>query len=305
MPEGTPRLIDAPETMSLSGWIDQRGGIDDVFAALLTHPRLTEAIRAFAIGSETAPAATAPLDGRLKDVGCYVIAMCAFYLHQTGDVTLPRLKEMAAARTLMSVGRARSLLTFLCYLGYLNEVPSERGGTSTRYVATERFEAAWLNHLSALLSVTAILEPSVVPVRDQLHDPAVFAAFCRHHAEIGFREVRESHQSTGFVRVFLHRYAGSQILWQLYLAEKADTAAPHAAIPVSINAIAHRHGVSRTHVRRLLDAGVAEGLLRFVCDREVVLEDAGRAAVRFFQATQFFVFITAAKRVMAELTPVR
>jgi hypothetical protein len=304
MPEGTLPLIDTRQAVSLSEWIDQRGGIDDTFAAVLSHPRLPEAIRAFTVGAETAPV-DAALDGKLKDVGCYLVAMCALYLHQSGEVTLPRLRAMAAARSYMSTGRARSLLIFLCYLGYLDEVPPERHGAPVRYVPTGLFIAAWRNHLRAVLNAASVLEPSVALIRDRLHEPAVFAVFCRHHTECGFMEVREAHQNMGFVRVFLHRYAGLQILWQIYFAEGEGSMSRHGAIPVSINAIAHQHSVSRAHVRRLLEAGVQEGLLRHVGDREVVLEDAGRAAVRFFNATQFFVFITAAKRTFTELTSVR
>lgn len=298
MPEGTPPLIDTRQAMSLSAWIDQRGGIDDTFAALLAHPRLPEAIRTFAVGTETLPPVDGTLDGRLKDVGCYMVAMYALYLHQTGDVTVPRLIEMAGTRVYMSKGRTRSLLTVLAHLGYLDEMPPEPGGASTRYVPTERFKTAWLSHLSGLLSVAAILEPSVALVRNRLHQPAVFAAFCRHRTEIGFLEVRETHQSMGFVRVFVNRYAGSQILRHLYLAEDGNNGSP---ITVSINAIAQRYGVSRAHVRRLLEAGVASGVLRHAGGREVVLEEAGRAALRYFHAAQFFVFITAAKRTLAEL----
>lgn len=299
MPEGMPPLVGTGEAAALSLWMDQRGGIDAAFAAVLSDPRLPEAIRALILGTEAFPPADTTLDGRLKDVGCYLVAKCAVYLHQNGEVTFARLREIAAVRVYMSPGRTRSLLTLLCYHGYLSE-EQPGPGAARRYVPTESFLAGWRRHVHGLLNVAAILEPSVALVRNRLDDPAVFGVFCRHHAEAGFREVREVHQSTGLVRVFLHRYAGSLILWHLYLADHAE-----GAIPVSINAIAQRHAVSRAHVRRLLAAGVREGLLRYVGDREVLLEEAGRAAVRFFYAARFFVSITAAKQTMAELAAVR
>jgi len=296
MPEGTLPLVDTLESVALGGWIDQRGGTDDIFEGLLGHPRLPEAIRALVLGTEAFPPADTTLDGKVKDVGYYLVAMCALYLHQSGEVTLARLREIKAVRVYMSAGRTRALLDLLSYHGYLDEVPSGQGSPPTRYLPTESFMAAWRRHLDGILNVGAILDPSIADVRHRLDDPGVFGALCRHRAEIGFMEVRETHQSTGFVRVFAHRYSGTQILWELYLSDHAN-----GAIPVSINAIAQRHGVSRAHVRRLIDAGVGEGLLRYAGDREVLLEEAGRAAVRFFHTTRFFVIITAAKRTSAEL----
>jgi hypothetical protein len=300
MPEGMPPLVGTREAAALSRWIGQRGGIDEAFGALLADPRLPEAIRALILGTEAFPPADTTLDGKLNDVGRYIVAKCALYLHQSGEVTLARLRAIAAVRVYMSAGRTRSLLALLCYHGYLREEQPEDGAAPTRYVPTESFLTAWRRHVRGLLNVAAILEPSVALIRDRLDDPEVFGVFCRHHAEVGFMEVRETHQSTGFVRVFLHRYSGSLILWDLYLADHAN-----GAIPVSINAIAQRHGVSRAHVRRLLDAGVREGLLRHVGDHGVLFEEAGRAAVRFFYAARFFVSITAAKQTMAELAAVR
>ena len=55
------------------------------------------------------------------------------------------------------------------------------------------------------------------------------------------------------------------------------------------------------HVRRLLDAGVGEGLLRYDDATGVVLEDAGRATARFVYAVQIFVFIAAAEKPAREI----
>jgi hypothetical protein len=214
---------------------------------------------------------------------------------------LPRLKAMLAVRSYVSAGRARALLHFLCHLGCLTEMSPLTRRDPVRYVPTERFMIAWRSHMRAALDATRVIEPSVAPVLERLDEPDVFAAFCRNHTEYGFGEIREGHQELAFTRVFMHRFAGSQILWQLLSAQGAEDIALLGAIPVSVADIAERHGVSRVHVKRLLDAGVREGLLRYGDKNEIVLEDAGRATARFVHATQFFVFTAAAHKTMSEM----
>jgi hypothetical protein len=292
---------DGPGPVTLGGWIDQRGGIAGAFAALLSHPRLPEAAHAFVANTRAAAAGDKALDRILKDVGGYIVTMCVLYLHLTGGATLPRLKAMNAPLDYLSPGRARSMLGLMRHFGYLEAVPSDIRGDPARYIPTARFLSAWEIHLRALLDATRIVEPSVARVLDCLHEPEVFGIFCRHHTEQGFMEVREGHQDTTFVRVFLHRFAGLQILWDLSSGESGDDFPQRQPVHISLNAIARRHGVSRSHVKRLLDAGARGGYLRYAAVGEIVLEEPGAAAVRFFQATQFFVFIAAAERTAAEM----
>jgi len=215
-------------------------------------------------------------------------------------VTLPRLKAMLPVRTYLSPGRARALLHFFCHLGCLTEVPPPVRRDPVRYVPTDRFTTAWRDHMRAVLEAAQLIEPSVGRVLDRLHEPDVFATFCRNHTEYGFGEIREGQQELAFTRLFLHRFAGTLIFGQLLAAQGAGESPLPDARPVSVADLAERHGVSSMHVRRLLDAGVREGLLRY--DKNgVVLEDAGRATARFVYATQIFVFIATAEKTGREI----
>jgi hypothetical protein len=118
VPETAAFSLNTQETATLTGWIEQRGGIDNVHAALLANPLLPEATRVFAVSMLVD--ADAALDSIFKDAGRYIVAMCG--------VTLPRLTAMFAARAYVSAGRARSLLGFLCHLGFLTEVPAAKRG---------------------------------------------------------------------------------------------------------------------------------------------------------------------------------
>jgi hypothetical protein len=292
----------ALETATLDTWINQRGQIDDVLATFLADPRLPEATRVFAMNMQELARADAALDAIFKDIGRYIVTMCTLYLHFRGGATLPRLKAMLAIRFYVSPGRARALLHFLCHLGFVTELPPPTRRDPVRYMPTDRFMTAWRSHISVALEATRIVEPSVAPVLGRLHEPDVFAAFCRHHTEYGFGEIREGHKELAFTRVFLHRFAGTQILWHLLSAQGAEEAPLMGAIPVSVSDIMERHRVSRMHVKRLLDAGVREGFLRYGNNHGVVLEDVGRATARFVHATQFFVFTVAADKTTRELS---
>jgi hypothetical protein len=293
--------LTAEDAPPLSWWIDHRGGIEGAFAALLADPRFPQAVRAFVVNMRVVAAGDAELDSIFKDIGRYMVAQCVLYLHETGGATLPRLMAIEVTRAFISVGRARAVLRQLCHFDFLEAVPPERRGIPVQYVPTGRFLAAWRVHLRAVLEATQIIEPSVGRVLDRLDEPAVFGAFCKNHTEVGFREVRATHQTLAYVDVFLHRYAGTQILWDLLSIEDADDLAALRPVRVSINGVALRYNVSRTHVRRLLNAGVAGGLVRSMGDGAFMLEEAGLAAAKFTQATQFFVFITTIQRTAADM----
>ena len=301
MAENAPLALNAQETETLAAWIKQRGGIDAVLASLLSSPRLPEAVRVFTTRMQDLTDTDAAFDAILKDIGRYIIAMCVIYLHTRGGVTLPRLKAMLAVRSYLSPGRARALLHFLCHLGCLIEVRPPTRRDPVRYVPTDRFLTAWRNHMRATLTASRIIEPSVGRVLDRLDEPDVFTTFCRNHIEFGFGEMRESHQELAFTRLFMHRFAGSQIFGHLLSIQGAGDALLSDAKPISVADLAERHKVSSVHVRRLLDAAVGEGLLRYDDTNGIVLEDAGRATARFVYGVQIFVFIAAAEKTAREI----
>jgi hypothetical protein len=299
--ESAPLALNAQETETLAAWIKQRGGVDAVLASLLSNARLPEAARVFATNMQALADSDAAFDAILKDIGRYLIAMCVIFLHLRGGVTVPRLKAMLSIRTYVSPGRARALLHFLCHLDCLTEVPPQTRRDPVRYVPTDRFMTAWHNHMRAVLEASRIIEPAVGRVLDRLDEPDVFTALCRNHTEFGFGEMRESHQELAFTRLFLHRFAGSQIFGHLLSVQGAGEAPLPGAKPISVADLTNRHNVSAMHVRRLLDAAVSEGLLRYDDANGVVLEDAGRATARFVYATQIFVFIAAAHKTIPEM----
>jgi hypothetical protein len=214
---------------------------------------------------------------------------------------LPRLKAIGAATGYISAGRARSLLQFLRYLGYLDVAIPERRGAPARYLPTESFLTVWRDHLRLALDAAEILDPAVAPVSARLDDPAIFAAFCKHHIEGLLEATYSTDQSVAFIRTFMHRHAGMRIVWSWALTEEDDDFPSRRPIPISIAATARRHGVSRVHVKRLLDEGVRDGLLAYMPDGAVALQEPGCVAIRWFYAAQLHQLLAATAKTLDEI----
>ena len=262
---------------------------------VLAHPRFTEAVHTLIDNMIAAGAADKSLDAIFKDAGRYGVAFVAIYLHLTGGLTLPRLKGMAAA--LSSPGRARAVLLYMRYLGYITR-GAHLPGDPELFVPTQRCLTAWSSHLRAALQAAAVIEPQAQPVVDRFGEPEVFAAFARRHTQILIAVMAEAQNHTSpFVRIFLHRHAGSQILWTLIKADEGQTVPPTRTRPLVIAEIARRFSVSRTHVRRVLGAAAKNELVVLHPDDTVGFTQAFQAFLGDFYADQMVWLLVAASHV--------
>ncbi|HUO92224.1 MAG TPA: hypothetical protein VMU22_04840 [Rhizomicrobium sp.] len=278
---------------SLLRW--ETGGAETL-VRLKSDPRYPKAIRTFAVSMLAEGDSDRLLDGLLKDAGRNAAALCAAHLHFSGGLTLPRLKALCASFGLVSPGRARALLLYLRYLGYVERAAHQRKGAPALYVCTHRFLNTWRNHLRAVLDAVEVLEPAAELIIARFDSPGVFETYsvelCRNFLEAANLTDLER----PFIRVFLHRNAGIQIVHSLIAANPDDKFPPLRPIPISLSASARRFGVSRIHVRRLIDAACDEGLLTFSRHGTVTFTPAGRDALDDIFATQMARFLSAAAK---------
>lgn len=294
-------VVGGDQLESLRSWRAQgRPALEAASARLAHHPAFPDAARALAANMLAAGEKDKALRGIFKDAGRYIVAMLAIYLHLGGGLTLARLKDFCAMSGLVSPGRARALLLYLRYLGYVELFPVRGPGKAARYMPTAHFLASWSLHLKAALDAIAHIEPAAAILRDRLDEPAVFDVFARLQAD-GLRETASGgyEMDTAFFRVFLHRHAGSQIIFLLLATN--ETFPPQGATPFSLAAASRRFGVSRIHIRRLLDAGAAEELLRSDGEGSVVFEEAGRAAIEKSYRDQLTHLLVAAAAAIDEV----
>jgi hypothetical protein len=259
---------------------------------MISLPGFPEAARALAGRMLEAAERDRELADIFKDAGRYVAALWAVHLHLSGGLTLPRLKEVCDSSGLLSRGRARTLLQFLRHLGYLD--PASGGSGAARYVPTGPFLAAWTSHLRVALGAASLVEPAASLVLDRLHEPEVLESFARLHGGGLLQSARGKDQSAPYIRIFLHRLAGTQIVWILLSAGAETVFPPAEPVAVPVAATARRFGVSRIHVRRMLDDAAREGLVRLDPGGAVALTEPTGDYIRFLYAGQLVQLLAAA-----------
>lgn len=262
---------------------------------VLAHPRLADASRALARNMLEAGAADRRFEGLSKDAGRYLAAAWAAYLHGSGELTLPRLKEAGVASGFLSPGRTRDLLNYLLHLRFIELDRPSAPGAPARYALTADFTATWRGMLRAALEAVRVMEPAVGAVLERLDEPETFAALARLQSG-GLLEVSNVIvQDDPYVRVFMHRHAGTQILWTLFEAGEGDFPSP-GPIPVSIAELARRFAVSRIHIKRMFDEAAEAGLISRDASGAITLEPPMRDYVRQHYAGQMLALLIAAAR---------
>jgi hypothetical protein len=288
----------------LMRWRFADGIPEDSYPAVMAHSRFPEAGRALATNMLAAAGADRALDGIFKDAGRYVAAMTAVWLHLSGGLTLPRLKEAGAATGFLSAGRARDLLLFLQHLDFIAQVKPPLGGAPALYEPTPTLMAAWRGHLTAALEAACLVEPAGRLVLARLGEAEVLAAFARAHAEtLAEAASRSINQGSAYQRVFMHRHAGNQIVWTLLTSGDGEPFPPEGPLQVSASAAARRFAVSRIHIKRMLDDAVREGLLGPGPAGAVVLQAGAREEIRWLYAAQLVHLLVAAARALEAAPP--
>jgi hypothetical protein len=269
------------------------------YARLRQNPAYPRAVRSLVRTMLEAAAEDPALDGIFKDAGRKVAALAAAHLHMSGGISLPRLKALMTEFGLASPGRARALLLYMIYLGFVELKPVREAGAPARYIATGKFLATYRTHLALLAEALAIIAPAAREIASNIQDPAIFGSFIRHLTRGFLDGTRQGHDVDAYYQVFLHRNAGTQILYQLLDSAPDSVFPPDTAVPFAIATAARRFRVSRMHVRRMLTAGEAAGLITLP-DRAVLFTPAGQAAVEWVFATKMIVYLGAAARTLCD-----
>ncbi|MEI9989833.1 MAG: hypothetical protein WDM86_07315 [Rhizomicrobium sp.] len=270
----------------LRDWValEESGDIPEAtFKRLAEHPLYDTIVREFMQGSMVLAAADSRIDDIFKDMGRYGAAVWAVYLHFTGGLTLPRLKEICARSGVLSPGRARALLIYLQLLGYVKKMPKTEPGPA-RYAPSDALLHALKEHARLGLTAMAAVEPVFQVVLDHFDTPAVFQTYIVKFGEGAFKSVVAIDSNRPIWPVFLMRNAGMQLLYCLLLAEAdaRDRKDPPARPRISIASLARQLNVARSHVLHVLRLAEKDKLLSRTESGEIILSDdfrrtAGRA----------------------------
>jgi hypothetical protein len=279
----------------LCSWDADVGQLAQMRDRLRRHPRYGAAAKRLAANLLRDADEDPALEAMLRDAGHNVAALSAIYLHATGQVTLSRLKTFIAGFGLISPGRARSLLSYMHHLQFLEEDSAPTSARRASYRVTPRFQASYRRHEASLLSAICEVEPAARSLLDSLDSPAILNALVMEQGEAFVAGSDQTRPFAAFYRVFLHRLAGIQILHDL--VARAPAFPPTGDIRFSTAETALRFKVSRMHVARLMieaaDQGfvvLESGVLRFT--------DPGLEALDWLYASRLCLHLACAARVM-------
>jgi hypothetical protein len=289
-----------PENSDLSTWRVDEGETDLHAPRVRAHPLFAKAARTLASNSLAAGDSGKALAGIMKDAGRYVAAMWAIYLHVSGGLTLPRLKEICVSSGFLSPGRARAMLLYMRYLGYVVPTSDRVRGEPQRYIPTAEFRESWRDHLRLAMQAACIIEPAAQAVLDHINGEEVFERIAQFQAEGLLSLSRARDRETTHIRVFMHRHAGIQIMSTL-LTAPGEAFPPEGPISFSIAAAAQRFRVSRIHIRRMLNDAVREGFFSQANDGVVVMTDKAREELRTSYSMQFAQLLASAAAVLAQM----
>lgn len=209
------------------------------------------------------------IDGIFKDLGRYGAALWVIYLHFTGGLTLPRLKDVCRRSGVLSPGRARALLIYLQLLGYVKSLPKSAPGPK-KYAPSAPLIAAIKAQAVLGLEALAIADPDFQIVLDHFEEPEVFQAFIVTFGEGGINASVAVDQTSAFWNTFLMRNAGTQILHILMIADQETGGKP---IAISVAGMGRQLHVARSHIAHVLRLAESAKLIQRTGDGEIVLSD--------------------------------
>lgn len=283
------------EIDSLFGWDADVSQLGELRDRLRRHPRYPEAAQRLAANLLRDADEDPSLNAMLRDAGHNVAALSAVYLNASDNVTLPRLQAFIAGFGLVSPGRARSLLSYMQHLQYLEHHPEDISGRGKAYRATPRFLASYAQHEASLLDAICVLEPAVGLLLRNLAAPGVMDALVIEQGEAFVAGSRETSAFDTWYRSVLHRLAGIQILHDL--VARAESFPPTGRLPFSGAETSRRFKVSRMHVARMMREAerggfliLEPGVLRFT--------EAGLEALDWLYASRLCLHLACAARVL-------
>lgn len=200
----------------------------------------------------------------LRDLGRFTSGVWALYLNSTpGGVTTSRLGALLAWSNVAGAGRARALMVYLRFIGYVAAVPAGGDAREKRFVPTERLVRAVTTRLSREFAAMAPLNSDFATVLRHLPEPGAFNIYAELMGESWLAFLMVRHEPTGpSLEMFAQRYAGMMLLSELLAtAEPDDVFPPERPMRFQVAALARKAGISRTQVRQLLRDAEVEGLL--------------------------------------------
>lgn len=202
----------------------------------------------------------------LRDMGRFAAGAWAIYLEATpGGLTITRMSESLKLTTISGPGRARALLAYLRFIGYVEPAPDDGDGRDRRFRTTAKMRAGFLGRIRRELEVRAHLDPAVPLVLERFDtDPTMFDRFFVTVSEVSMANIAIGGTRAGKneLDLFSDRYAGLIILCEmLQRGAPGDVFPPRGPLDFTVAGLAARCETSRMQVTSLLRKARAAGYL--------------------------------------------
>jgi hypothetical protein len=277
-------------------------------AALQAHPRFAAAHRTASASFIDLYRGNRILNSLVNDGGRMMISLFAVHLHLLSrpddphsGLTVSRMTALCSEQKFCSPGRAKAMLMLMRVFGYLAPASSEADRRLRRLVPTERLMTMHQERNRRTFEAISMVLPEYAEAFSAQTHPDFTGLFVRRYCEqflTGFRFI----DLVPEMRLFVERKAGIMALCTMLLAgETDDVYPPTLPIPFSSSALPRRFGVSRAHVRRLLQDAVDEGLLERLDGDRVRLLPRLRQGAYDLMALQFLLVAGCAQGALADI----
>ena len=199
----------------------------------------------------------------LRDLGRFAAGSWMIYLEATpGGLTLARLSDLLKTTTISGPGRARALMTYLRFIGYIEPAPAGGDGRQRLHRTPPAMRAAFHERLRRELEVRAELDPAIPALLTRFDDEAVFNAFFVVLSEVSQAIMALAAPRYNELDMFSERYAGMVVLCELMKgAEPDDAFPPRGPLTFTATEVARRCETSRMQVLGMLKRARDKGFL--------------------------------------------
>ncbi len=221
------------------------------------------------------------------DHGAFFMGLLALYLHASGALTHRRLAALCGTSRLLSNGRASAMLLNLWSKGFVRRAETRAADRTVRYTPTPRMLTAYRARLKIEVESAAWIAPQLASLLARWEEPGVFEHYVAVvGAHLAPMMARPDPALDALTIVGNYR-AGFLVLYALIDgADHGGAIPPCGESKLSVSALASRFRVARSHVRRILAACRASGLLtRGAGDGTVTLLPALHGVFRRYYAT--------------------
>lgn len=233
--------------------------------AMRERPGFTDVARTIALGWRAPEAGPERVFAMaMRDLGRFMSCLLAVYLHHSGGLTQVRLATLLDAMELAGAGRARALLLYMQFIGYVKPGPAARDTRLKPYVPTPEMVSGFGGRIRRELAISAAISGPQAALSARFDQPGVAERYFGAMGDIwiGYMQARKARLPGPSLELISERYAGMMMLAELLAgAEPDDVFPPRGPMRFTFAGVARACEVSRTQVRVAYRKAEAAGFL--------------------------------------------